>query len=149
MPSLRGCGRADGLEQHFFAFHDVYQSEVTGSVASAHHHRRKRGGKQKIIHLYGAAAALADLLGHPEETFRRLILDNHAVLIIGEDDRVGHALHNRSHARDGDIHVPHVLVVILSFVKANQIAIAAIHQRANLPQLRFRRAFSAVLSIRH
>ena len=57
------------------------------------------------------------------------------MLVIGKDDGVGHALHDRGHARDGDFHVPHAVVIVFDLEQPGELAVGAFHKIAELPEL--------------
>src|SRR5581483_1553069 len=84
----------------------------------------------------GSTSPFAYPLGNAEETLSRAVLNDYAMLIVGQDNWIGHALHDRGHTGDSDFHVPHPIVVMLYLEKARKLAIGAVHQVAELPQLR-------------
>ena len=126
-------GSRDGFEKHFFAFHDIHQSEITRGASGADDHGGQSGGKQQIVQLYGPLASLADAFGNAEETLRSLILRDHTMLTVGEDDRIGHALHYRLQARDGYLHVAHAVVVMLYLEETRKVTVGSC---GKCPQLR-------------
>ena len=127
-------GRADGLEEDLFALHHIHQREVSRGILAADHHGGERGGEEQIIELHGTASAIANALGDAKKSFGSTILNHHAVLIVGKNDRIGHALHDRAQARDGDFHIAHAIEVVLDLEEAGQIAIGAFGEIAELLQ---------------
>ncbi len=57
---------------------------------------------------------------------------------VGQDHRVGHALHDRLHLRDGGVHVAHAVVVVLDLEQARQVTVTEVDQRGALAQVTVR-----------
>ena len=55
------------------------------------------------------------------------------MLVVSQDHRVRHALHDRPHTRNRDIHVPHAVVVVFHLEQTGKVSVGSLHQIAELP----------------
>ena len=123
-------GRGDCLKQHLFAFDSIHQGQVAVRIAAGNQHGRERGGEQQVIQLNRAHQAFSHLVGHFEEALCGLVLHDNAVLRIGQNHGISHALHHCSHLRNGDLHVTHAVVIMLNLEQAGEIAVGQLHEFA-------------------
>ena len=128
-------GSGDGFEKDLFAFHDIHQGKIARGATGTDYHRGQGGGEQQVVQLHRPLSSLADTFRDTEETLRRLILGDYTMLTVGEDDRIGHALHYRLQARNRYLHVTHAVVVMLHLEQAREVTVGSCGERPQLLQM--------------
>ena len=130
------AGRGHRFEQNLFALADVHQSHVPVRIQAARNrHGRQRRREKHVIQLHRARRSLAHIVGKPEKTLGGAVLSDHPMLRVGQDHRVGHALHQGLQLRNRHIVIAHAVVVVIDFEQPAEIAVGYVDRVSQLRQL--------------